>query len=193
MMSLPFNTPSRFVRDFFSRSKHLLISRLQSQYAVVLEPKKKEICHCFYFFPFCLSWSDETRWNDLSFLNVEFQASFFILLFHPHKELFSSSSSLSAIRVVSSVYLRLLLFLPAFLIPACDSSNSAFHMIKSAYGFPRWLSSKESACNAGDMALIPGLWSSPREGNGNPLQYSCLENPMERRDWQAKNWTWLSD
>ena len=126
MMSLPFNTPSRFVRDFFSRSKHLLISRLQSQYAVVLEPKKKKICHCFYFFPFCLSWSDETRWNDLSFLNVEFQASFFILLFHPHKEVFSSSSSLSAIRVVSSVYLRLLIFLPAVLIAACDSPSLVF-------------------------------------------------------------------
>ena len=51
MMSLPFNTPSRFVRDFFSRSKHLLISRLQSHYAVVLEPKKKKICHCSYFSP----------------------------------------------------------------------------------------------------------------------------------------------
>ena len=39
---------------------------------------------------------------------------------------------------------------------------------------------KESTCNAGDTGLIPGLERSPGEGNGNPLQYSCLENPMDR-------------
>ena len=44
---------------------------------------------------------------------------------------------------------------------------------------------KESACNAGDLGLIPGLGRSPGEGNGNPLQDSCLENPMDRRAWQA--------
>ena len=46
-------------------------------------------------------------------------------------------------------------------------------------GLPRWCSSKESACQAGvmrDAGLIPGLGRYPREGNGNPLQYSCLEN-----------------
>ena len=42
---------------------------------------------------------------------------------------------------------------------------------------PRWLSGKESACQAGDMGSIPGLGRSPGEGNGNPLQYSCLGNP----------------
>ena len=46
--------------------------------------------------------------------------------------------------------------------------------------FPKWLSSKESTCNAGDAGLIPGLGRSPGEGNGNPLQYSCLGNPMDR-------------
>ena len=45
--------------------------------------------------------------------------------------------------------------------------------------------SKESACNAGDLGLIPGLGKSPREGNGNLLQYSCLDNPMDRGPWQA--------
>ena len=44
---------------------------------------------------------------------------------------------------------------------------------------------KESACNAGDLGSIPGSGRSPGEGNGNPLQYSCLENPMDRRAWQA--------
>ena len=47
-------------------------------------------------------------------------------------------------------------------------------------GLPWWLSGKESACNVGDLSLIPGSRRSPREGNGNPLQYSCLENPTDR-------------
>ena len=42
---------------------------------------------------------------------------------------------------------------------------------------------KASAYNAGDLGLIPGLGRSPGEGNGNPLQYSCLENPMDRGAW----------
>ena len=44
---------------------------------------------------------------------------------------------------------------------------------------------KESACTAGDLGLIPGSGGSPREGNDNPLQYSCLENLMDRGAWQA--------
>ena len=44
---------------------------------------------------------------------------------------------------------------------------------------------KESACSVGDLGLIPGLGRSPREGNGNPLQYSCLGNPMDSRAWWA--------
>ena len=44
---------------------------------------------------------------------------------------------------------------------------------------------KESACNAGHPRSIPGSGRSPGEGNGNPLQYSCLENPMNRGDWRA--------
>ena len=58
---------------------------------------------------------------------------------------------------------------------------------------------KESACNAGDPGLIPGLRRSPGEGYGNPLQYSCLENSMNRGAWQAtvhgvtKSWTQLSN
>ena len=55
-------------------------------------------------------------------------------------------------------------------------------------GLPQGLSGKESACNAGDaggVGLIPGLGGSPGEGNGNPLQYSCLENPMDGGAWRA--------
>ena len=44
---------------------------------------------------------------------------------------------------------------------------------------------KESTCNVGDLGLIPGLGRCPGEGNGNPLQYSYLENSMDRRAWQA--------
>ena len=52
-------------------------------------------------------------------------------------------------------------------------------------GFPGGSESKESACNAGDPGLIPGLGRSPGEGNDNLLQYSCLENPMDRGAWWA--------
>ena len=51
--------------------------------------------------------------------------------------------------------------------------------------FSRGSDSKESACNAGDVGSIPGLERSPGEGNGNPPQYSCLENSMDRGAWQA--------
>ena len=52
-------------------------------------------------------------------------------------------------------------------------------------GFPCSSVGKESACNTGDPASIPGLGRSPGEGNGYPLQYSCLENAMDRGAWQA--------
>ena len=51
------------------------------------------------------------------------------------------------------------------------------------WGCPCSSVGKESACNAGDPGLIPGLGKFPGEGNGNPLQYSCLENPMDRGAW----------
>ena len=52
-------------------------------------------------------------------------------------------------------------------------------------GFPGGSDGKESSCNAGNLGLISELGRSPGEGNGNPLQYSCLENPMDRGDCQA--------
>ena len=52
-------------------------------------------------------------------------------------------------------------------------------------GFPHSSIGKESACNAGDPGSIPGSGKSPGEGNGNLLQYSCLENPTDRGAWQA--------
>ena len=52
-------------------------------------------------------------------------------------------------------------------------------------GFPGGSDSKETACNAGDLGLIPGLGRSSGEGNGNPLQYSCLKNPFDSGAWWA--------
>ena len=57
-------------------------------------------------------------------------------------------------------------------------------MVKTL-GFLHSSVGKESACNAGELGLIPGLGRFPGEGNGNPLQHSCLENPMDRRAWRA--------
>ena len=65
--------------------------------------------------------------------------------------------------------------------------------------FPGGADGKESAHSAGYLSLIPGLWRSIGEGNGYPLQYSCLENSMDRGAWRAtvhgvaKSWTQLSD
>ena len=61
--------------------------------------------------------------------------------------------------------------------------------------FPGGSEVKASACNAGELGSIPGLGRSPGERNGNPLQYACLENPMDRGAWRAtvhrvsKSWT----
>ena len=131
VLHLLFNMLSKLAIDLLPRSKCLLISWLQSSSAVILEPKKI-VCHCFHCFPIYLPWSDGTRCHDLSFLNVEFQARFFTLLFHFHLEAFSSCS-LPAIRVVPSSYLRLLVFLLVILFSAYGSSSMAFRMMYSAY------------------------------------------------------------
>ena len=54
-------------------------------------------------------------------------------------------------------------------------------------GFPGGSDGKESACKAGDLGLIPGFGRSPGEGNGNPRQYSRLENPMDRGAWRLQS------
>ena len=78
--------------------------------------------------------------------------------------------------------------------------NEKSEWFKCLYkGFPGGSDQKESACNAGDLGLIPGLGRSPRGGHGNPLQYSCLENPREQTNLEgyvhevAKGRTRLSD
>ena len=71
VISLLFNMLSRLVISFLPKSKRLLISRLQSPSAVILEPRKKKVWHCFHCFPIHFPWSDGTRCHDLSLLNVE--------------------------------------------------------------------------------------------------------------------------
>ena len=93
--------------------------------------QENKICHCVRCFPIYLSWSDGTRCHDLRFfewwvLRQLFHSPFFT----PIKRLFSSSSH-SAISMILSAYLRLLIFLLAILIPACASSSPAFRMMYS--------------------------------------------------------------
>ena len=83
----------------------------------------------------------------------------------------------------------------------CFSLSDLFHSVPTPgfLGFPSGSDGKESACKAGDPGSIPGSVRSPGGGNGNPLQYSCLEHSVDRGAWQAtvhgvtKSWTQLSD
>ena len=130
-MSLLFNMLSRLVIAFLPRSKHPLISRLQPS-AVILEPKKRKSLTISTVYP---SICHKVMGGDsmiLVFWMLSFKPTFSLSSFTFINRLFSSFS-LSAIRVVSSACLKLLIFLPAILILACASSSPAFHMMYSAY------------------------------------------------------------
>ena len=119
VLSLLFNMLFRLVIIFLPRSKHLLISWLQSPSAVILEPQNIKSATV------SPSISHEVMGPDAMifvFWMLSFKLTFSLFSFTFIKRLFSSSS-LSAIRVVSSAYLRLLIFLLQFLIPACASSD----------------------------------------------------------------------
>ena len=94
--------------------------------------QEKEICHYFHLFSLYLPWSNGAGCHDLSFLIFSFKPGLSLSCFSLNKWL-SSSSSLSVIRVVKCGYLRLSMFLPAILIPACNSSSSAFLLMYSVY------------------------------------------------------------
>ena len=129
VMFLLFNMLSMLVIAFLLRSKHLLISWLQSSFAVILEKKIKSVTVSILSQSIC----HEVLGPDamiLVFWMLSFKPTFSLSSFTFIKRLFSSS--LSAIRVVSSAYLRLLIFLPAILIQACASSSPAFCMMYSA-------------------------------------------------------------
>ena len=131
MMSLLFNMLSRFIIAFLPRSKHLLISRLQSPFTVILEPKKIKPITVSIVPPSICHEVMEPDAMILVFWMLSFKSAFLLSSFTLIKRLFSSSL-LPAIRVVSSAYLRLV-FLLETLIPARDSPSPAFHMIYSAY------------------------------------------------------------
>ena len=123
---------SRFVIAFLLTSKCLLISWLQSPSTVILEPKKIKSVTVSIISP---SICHEMMGPDaviLVFCILNFKPTFSFSSITFIKRLFSASS-LSAIRMVSSAYLRLLIFLPAVLIPGCDSSTSAFWVVYSIY------------------------------------------------------------
>ena len=131
VVSLLFNMLSRLVIAFLQRSKRLLVSWLQSPSAVILEPKKIKSLIVFIVSP---SICHEVMGLDamiLVFWILSFKPAFSLSSFTFIKRLFSSSS-LSAIRVMSSASLRLLIFPPAILIAACASSSLAFHIMYSS-------------------------------------------------------------
>ena len=74
------------------------------------------------------------------------------------------------------LYIYMWIFIHEYIYSFSDSQD----LYTSKLGFPGGSDGKESACNEGDLGSTPGSGRSPGEGNGNPLQYSCLENPMDR-------------
>ena len=131
VMFLLFNMLSRLFIAFLPRSKRLLISWLQSPFAVILETKKIKSVTVPIVFPFICHGVMGPDAMILVFWMLSFMSTFSLSSFIFNKRLFSSS--LSAIRVASSAYVRLLIFLPAILIPACASPSPAFLMMYSAY------------------------------------------------------------
>ena len=132
MMSLLFNTLSRYEIAFLPRSKHLLISWLQSLSTVILVPKKIKSVAVSIVSPSLCHEVMELDALILVYWMLRFKPAFSLSSFTFIKRLFNSSL-LSAIKAVSFAYLRLLIFLPAVLIPACASSSPAFHVRCSAW------------------------------------------------------------
>ena len=127
-----FNMLSRLVIAFLPRSKCLLVSWLQSPYSEILEPKKIKYVTASTF-SLCIC--HEVMGPDaiiFVFWLLSFKPAFSLSSFTLIKRLFSSSF-LSVIRVVSSAYLRLLLFILAIFIPDCDTASLAFHLMHSSY------------------------------------------------------------
>ena len=132
VITLLFNMLSRLVITFLPRSKRLLISWLQSPSAVILEHRKINSATVSTVSPSICHEVMEPDAMILVFWMLSFKPTFSLSSFTFIKRLLSSSS-LSAIRVVSSAYLSLLIFPPAVLIPACASSSLVFLMMYSAY------------------------------------------------------------
>ena len=101
------------------------------------------------------------------------------------KQLYSGCTN-----VVILILTNVVIFVPnlfSFLCLYFSSSPEAASTMDLAMGFLRGSDGKDTACNAGDPGSIPGSGRSPGEGNGNPLQYSCLENPVDKGAWGAES------
>ena len=154
--------------------------------------QEEEICHCFHIFPFCLPWTDGTGCHDLSFLILSFKLAFLVSSFTLITRLFSSSL-LSAIRVVSSAYLRLLIFLPAILIPAYNSSSPAFCTMCSACKLNKQGNNKQFCCTPFSIlnqSFVPYknlLLLDPHTGfSGDRLRWSV---PISLRIFHSLLWS----
>ena len=101
--------------------------------------------------------------------------------------------------LITAPFLNYVVILGKSYLSICIHATNNYCALTSCLGFPGGSEVKASACNTGDLGSVPGLGRSPGEGNGNPLQYSCLKNPMDGEAWWAtihgvaKSWTRLSD
>ena len=138
VMSLLFNMLSKFVITFLLKTLALFKEQVSLNFMAAVtiwsdfgSPQNK-VWHCYHCFPIYFPWSDGARCHDQNFWMLSFKPTFSLSSFTFIKRLLSSSS-LSAIRLVSSAYLRLLIFLLTILIPACASSSPAFLRMYSEY------------------------------------------------------------
>ena len=126
-------------------------------------PYRSECVHLFSFILFLFLRSD-IIWNNLYWSPLNLYSARSYLLLHSEWIFYSSYGALR----LHFIYMHL------------------FHTYAYIYmGFPGGSDGKESACNAGDLGSLSGSGRSPGEGNGNPLQYSCLENTTDGGAWQA--------
>ena len=181
VMFLLFNMLSRLVITFLPRSKRLLISWLQSPSAVILEPIKIKSVTVSIVSP---SICHEVMGPDamiLVFWMLSFKPTFSLSSFTFIKRLFSSS--FSAISVVSSAYLKLLIFLPAMLIPACASFNPAFLLMYSAAAAAA-AKSLQSCLTLWDPTRLPPSLGFPRQEHWSGLPFP---SPMHKSEkWKVK-------
>ena len=134
MMFLLFNMLSRYIIAFLQRSKNFLIFMTAITVFSDFGAQENKACHWFCCFPIYLPWSDGTRCHDLSFFEGWVSSQLFQSLSPSTRDsLVLSLSLFFSFRVISSAYLRLLIFLLEIFIPACDSSRLAFLVMYSAY------------------------------------------------------------
>ena len=159
-MPLLFNILSRFVIAFHRRSKRLLISWLQSPSTVILDPKKRKSVIAFTFSPSVCPEVMGLNAMIFIFWMLSFKPNFALSSFTFIKMIFSSSS-LPAITVVWSAYLRLLIFLPAILLVVLGLHNSLKPLLASPHGTRAWQASEQLTMHS-DWGQMGNVWSLAR-------------------------------